>query len=482
MSIHVKEKNKCDHPVCSVTVYIISYNYGEYLQEALDSVESQTEKDWELLLIDDCSNDESLTTMRKFADRFPERVHLYHNDDRKGLRYCANLAIREARGRYIVRLDADDYFDENALLVMMHYLDMNEDVALVYPNFTYVDQNGRILAVEHRKKLGAEDKLLDLPAHGACTMVRRRILKSIGGYDETHHSQDGTELWLKIKNRYQVGNVSTPLFFYRQHPESLSQNEGRILESRRRIKRSLFKQHTYEVRPHFAVVIPVKNTYFKLPNIALRPVAGKPLIDYTIDEVLKCDFCDTILVSTDDPKVLEYCRKHPHVIAYLRPPDLSDESARWSDVLTDAVSYLERNQGIYPDILSLLSVHSPLREAAHIQEAMDSLIIADADSVVSVYENMDRQFLYGEFGLETVNQARFEHLRFEREILFTDNNAIKVIWRDSITSPDYFGQRIAHFVMPRAKSVQIRSQFDLWLVEQILTKCKDVTEKLNVCY
>ena len=451
-----------------VTVYIVSHNYARYLPEALASLESQSVNHWELILIDDASSDDSRLIMQSFADRMPGRVRLFHNDESKGLRYCANLAIREARGRYVIRLDADDYFDENALLILSHYLDQHEDVALVYPNFTYVDQQGRILAVEQRKKLGEEDKLLDLPTHGACTMVRRRILRSIGGYDESHDAQDGTELWLKVKQRYKVGNVPTPLFFYRQHPQSLSRDEQRILDSRQRIKRSLVKAGTGHVRPIVAGIIPVKNTYLKMPNVALQRIAGKPLIDYTIDEALSSGCCDTLLVTTDDQEVVEHCQKYPEVIAYQRPKDLSQDGVGWTDVMKEALVHLERDADIYPDIIALLSVHSPIRKANHIQKAVDSLILTDADSVVSVYEDLSRHYLHGQYGLEAVNQTAFDHLRFEREMFFIDNNAIKVLWRDIASHSEFLGKRISHIVMPRQHSYQIRSNFDLWLVEQIL--------------
>ena len=84
-----------------------------------------------------------------------------------------------AKGEYIIRLDADDYLDESALLVMAKYLDANQDIALVYPNYYYVNEEGNFLGLERRKIIGKEVEVLDLPAHGACTMVRKRILKSI---------------------------------------------------------------------------------------------------------------------------------------------------------------------------------------------------------------------------------------------------------------------------------------------------------------
>jgi len=452
-----------------VTIYTSSHNYAKYLPEALKSIESQSLKEWELLLFDDGSSDETAELMEQFAKRYPERVRFIQNAKSKGLRSCANRTIEEARGRFVIRLDADDYFDENALLVLASYLEHNSDVAMVYPNFTYVDENGRVLGVEMRKKLGEEDKILDLPAHGACTMVRRHILRKIGGYDEEHDTQDGYELSLKVKQRYKVGNVTTPLFFYRQHPASLSRDEQRILDSRQRIKRKLASANNRTIKQKIAGIVPVKNTYEKMPNVALRNVAGRPLIDYTIEAAEQSKCFDVVLVSTDDPLVVEYCKNtHPELFVFLRPKDLSNEGVMWSEVLFNAVEYLEEEVEFCADILVLLSVHAPLRQSKHIQQVIDSLLLTDVDSVLSVYEDFDRHFVHGEFGLTPVSHSDYDQLRFEREMFFVDNNAIRAMWRHTLTNTDYIGRRVSHVVMPRQLSFQIRTNFDIWMVGKII--------------
>src|SRR5581483_3605113 len=253
-----------------VTVYVSCHNYGRYLSQALESVAAQTLADWELILIDDGSADDTRKVAEEFAARFSDRVKLIHHETPKGLRGCANDALDAARGDYIMRLDADDFLDENALLVMTHFLDSHPELGLVYPNFTYVDEHGSVLGTEYRKKIGTEAKLLDLAPHGACTMVRKRALKSIGGYDEQYDAQDGQELWLKILHRFGVGNVTTPLFYYRQHDSSLSRDGERLRAARQGIKRGLASGKTGGVAPRILGVVPAKNTYRETPDIVLK--------------------------------------------------------------------------------------------------------------------------------------------------------------------------------------------------------------------
>jgi glycosyltransferase involved in cell wall biosynthesis len=454
-----------------VTVYIPCHHYGRFLDGAIRSVFEQTYRDWELLLVDDGSADETATVAQAWAARHPERVRVLRNAAPRGLQACANAAIDAAHGDYIIRLDADDFFDESALFVLASYLDAHPDVGLVYPNYTYVDEHGTYLGVEYRKKIGTEAKLLDLPPHGACTMVRARILKSVGGYDERYDAQDGHELWLKVLHRSRVANVSTPLFFYRQHAGSISRDEGRLLSARREIKKGLAERRANAVGPRTVAIVPAKNTYPDFPNLVLEKFAGRALIDYTITAALESGVCDHVFVTTDDPKVLDHCRAFPGVLAALRPVDLTLPHVRLGAVFHDAVRRLEEEHGLYGDILVLLSVHSPLRGPHHVKEAVDTLVLhGNIDNVISVYEDADLHFTHGEHGLEALNKGMLQRVRLEREALYVDNGAINAMWRDVVTPTSFFGRNIGHVRMPMAESFQIRSEFTAWLVERILSE------------
>jgi len=451
-----------------VTVYIPCHNYGRFLPEAIDSVLSQSFQNWELIIINDGSSDNSVQVSEKYVSNYPEKIFFFTNTQPKGLRACANKAIDAARGEYIMRLDADDFLDESALLVMVSYLDSHPDVALVYPNYTFVDENGKSLYVENRKKIGTEVKILNLPAHGACTMVRKKVLKSIGGYDEKYHAQDGYELWLKVINQHHVGNVATPLFYYRQHHQSMSQDENRILSARQTIKRDLVAKQEGVVKPRIVAIVPAKNTYQQVPNIVFKKFQGKPLIDYTLDTAIESSMFETIFVTTDDRKVVDYCSKKESVIAALRSPELSHVNVTASQILFDAVNRLERDFGIYPDILVLLSVNSPLHRPDFIRTAIDTLLLYNTDSVISVYEDDNLHFIHGENGLELINEGMLKRVRMEREALFMFTGAITVVWRDLITEKDIFGKKIGHVVTPRNESLPIRYLFDMWMVKQVL--------------
>jgi len=455
--------------VIKVTVYIPCHNYARFLTQAIESVVQQTLRSWELFVINDGSSDNTAEIAKSFAAR-DARIRYVENPEPVGLRRCANMALKMAKGEYFVRLDADDYFDESALLVLSQYLDTSDEHSLVYPNWTYVAEDGTYLGIERRKKIGKEVECLDIPPHGACTLVRRRVLKAIGGYDPSHDAQDGHELWLKILHRFKAANVTTPLFFYRQHGKSMSNDNQRLLSSRREIKRSIANASTGPIAPRSVAVIPAKNTYDHLPNIDLHPIAGKALIDYTIESALESQAFEVVYVFTDDPNVVKHCSKYANVLAELRPAEYSSSQRTLAEVLAAAIGWLEERHDVFPDIVTLLSVHTPLKRSVHIREAIDTLMLYDVNSVISTYEDLDLHFVHAKNGMQPLNPGMINQLRYEREALYVGNGAIHVIWRDFISPNSLFEGRIGHIVMPRHLSYYIKSPEDLSVVSSILER------------
>ena len=460
-----------------ITVYIPCRHYGRYLRQAIESVLKQTLPDWELVVVDDGSEDETARVAGHFREKHPERIRVIRHAPARGLPFSANTALEAARGEYILRLDADDFLDENALLVLSSYLDRHPEVALVYPNFIYVDEAGSYLNVEQRKRVGEEAKLLDLPAHGAGTMARKRVLKSLGGYDESYGAQDGYELWLKVLPRHGIANVATPLFFYRQHGASQSRDQNRLLEARRQIKQAMMDSRNGRAGLRIAAIVQAKNTYAHLPNVVLREMAGSRLIDYTLEAALRAELFEKILVTTDDPEVVRHCRGVQGISAMLRSSGLSGERTSENQVALDATTYLERELGSRPDILVLLSVHAPLRTAAHIREAVNTLILYGADSVVSVCEDVDLHFVHGPHGLAPLNPAMHRQIRLEREGLYESNGAVRALWRRILAEQDLSGTQVGHIVMARQDSFQIKTPFDLQLIEYLLQQRAEAREK-----
>ena len=258
------------NPFPKVSVYIVNHNYGRYLEQAIESVLNQSFGDFELLIFDNGSSDGSTEIIARYARH--EQVAAFWQDN-IGLSRTNNLAIRRSRGQYVLRLDADDYLHPNALELLAGTLDRRPDVGLVFPDYFLVDADGKVLEVMQRHNFD-QVTLLDQPAHGACTMIRRECLEALNGYDESYHCQDGWDLWVRFIRRYGVANLNLPLFYYRKHGNSLSDNEQRILATRSQILERATSGSGWKLQS--LAIIPIRGPSIDPRSVALRPLAENP--------------------------------------------------------------------------------------------------------------------------------------------------------------------------------------------------------------
>jgi glycosyltransferase involved in cell wall biosynthesis len=207
-----------------ISVYIANYNYGRYLSRAIDSVVRQTEQDFELIVIDDCSTDDSLEVMLNYAHH--QKIKLSRNDTNLRVAATSNKALSLAKGKYIVRLDADDEFVPETLEKMAKFLDNYDDYAIVYPNYFYEIKDRSIV------KRGSEQHL---PA-GA--MIRKKCWNEIK-YNENRKCLDGKDFYIRFKAKFQVGYIDEPLFIYHQHSDSLSKDMEMITKENSLIEKEL---------------------------------------------------------------------------------------------------------------------------------------------------------------------------------------------------------------------------------------------------
>ena len=119
--------------------------------------------------------------------------------------------------------------------------------------------------------------------------------------------------------------------------------------------------------------------------------------------------------------------------------------------------YYEQN-GLFPDIVTYLSLHAINRKAGHIDKALNVLRMTEADSVVSVTEEREPIFSYGKNGLELFNPGRFQDLSFDREKLYRFNGSIISTWWEILDSSTLFGNKIAYIEMTLMDSMQLRNE------------------------
>jgi len=446
-----------------ITVYIPNHNYGRFLEQSIQSVLNQTLPDFELIIIDDGSTDNSREIIERYTDH--EKVIAVFQKN-KGLNVTNNIALRAAHGKYIIRLDADDYLDENALSVLAGVLDRNPDIGLVFPDYFLVSEDGSILEVLRRHDFD-NVTLLDQPAHGACTLIRREYLLELGGYDESFRSQDGYDLWLRFIQRYRVQNVNLPLFYYRQHHRSLTRNEEHILSTRAQI----IEKYSQGNKQHLSAVavVPVRGRSVDPQSPALRPLGGRLLIDWTLQPALESKRLSGVLVTTPDEELLAYVSRNygPRVLGVKRDRNLALPNTFIEDTLFHALGEYAK-QHPSPDALVILYIESPFRTGQHIDSAINVMEVFDADTVVSVRPAPDVFYRHNGSGLEPLRKAQL--LRLEREELYRQVGGLQAVKREYLEAHrQVIGGKIGHIVLDQRSALWIQSEWD-WGVAEFLVE------------
>lgn len=441
-----------------VSVYIVNYNYGRYVEQAIESVLGQSFQDFELLIIDNNSTDGSREIISRYAQH--EKTLTIFQDN-IGLNRTNNVAIDQSTGRYVMRLDADDYLHENALEMLAGTLDRRPDVGLVFPDYFLIDPDGKLLDVVQRHDFD-EVTLLDQPAHGACTMIRRECLEALGGYDEAYHCQDGWDIWVRFIQRYGVANIDLPLFYYRQHPASLTRDEKDILSTRSQILRKVARSVSEGL--DCVAVIPIRGPEIDPRSVALRPLAGKPVLEWTIDAALDAQRISRVLVTSPDAAVEAHVRRTygDRVVFFSRDWQLALPTKSLDATLTALFEGLPGEWRKF-GALALLFVESPFRGARDIDAAIDALDVFGCNRVIGVRHLGGQLFCHEGNGMVPLRGSKL--LRKESQEVYRPAGDVMIIRRGHHYRDTDLDHHVGHIEVDERAAHKIFSEWS-WEVAE----------------
>lgn len=218
------------------------YNGERFLREAIDSVLSQTYRDFELLVLNDGSTDASRSIVNSYTDR---RIRLIDNEQNRGLTATLNRGLAEASSALIARQDADDLSSPNRLAKQVEFLSHHPDVALVGTQARFIDKrgysSGSILQRACCHDSIKWDLLFDNSFTHSSVMFRKGVvLGEFGGYDETFSYCQDYDLWSRVARCHRVANLRETLVGYRVHPYARMSDRMKdsILSENRRVVES----------------------------------------------------------------------------------------------------------------------------------------------------------------------------------------------------------------------------------------------------
>lgn len=216
-----------------VSVLMPVYNGSKYLKEAIESILSQSFKDFEFLIINDGSTDNTENIIKSYKD---QRIRYLKNPGNIGLVASLNKGIKLARGNYIARMDADDLSAETRLEKLTYFLDTHKNYGLVGSLFGLINKNRIIHAVGGAKLLGDEDLKFGMLfgnvfCHGETMYRRELMLKHKLYYDDNFKYCEDYELWTRMAKITKFQNLPELLYFYMENPEGVSGKKGKEMKA-----------------------------------------------------------------------------------------------------------------------------------------------------------------------------------------------------------------------------------------------------------
>ncbi|MCR4337151.1 MAG: glycosyltransferase [Candidatus Omnitrophica bacterium] len=211
-----------------VSIITPTFNQAKFLPETMDSVLQQTFQDFEHIIIDDGSTDNTRRIVEEYQKKYPSKIK-YIAQKNAGPACARNRGIEEAKGEYIAFLDSDDLWAPTRLEEGVKILDAQPTIVLVHGEIIRIDEDGKILKKLNRNPAGLSGhifkSLLLRKAHIACLTVlaRRDSLIEVGGFDEKiGNVAEDRDLWLRMTKNYPVTFVQKHLGSYRVRTNSLS--------------------------------------------------------------------------------------------------------------------------------------------------------------------------------------------------------------------------------------------------------------------
>ncbi len=221
-------------------------------------------------------------------------------------------------------------------------------------------------------------------------------------------------------------------------------------------------------------IIPARGGSKGVPRKNITPVAGKPLIAYTIEAALSTPSLDRVIVSTDDDEIGNVAREYGADVPFPRPPELARDDTLVLPVLLHALSWLSEHESYRPEYIMLLQPTSPLRAAEDIESAVNIAITTRADAVVSVSAVhrhpywMKRVTEDGRL-TDFLPAEQIPSRRQELPQIYALNGAIYLSdTRVLLERQTFYTDRTYAYVMPPERSLDIDSPWELYLAELIL--------------
>lgn len=200
-----------------VSVIVAAYNQEKFIGRCLRSLLHQTvpHDNYEIIVINDGSTDRTPYALELFHDA----IHTITNENNLGLPASINRGISAAKGKYIVRVDSDDYVNSNFITFLSYFLDQNPEMDAIACDYWLFNE-----FEEWLERVNCMDRPI------ACgIMFRKQQLIDIGMYDENFRCHEDRDLRIRFEKKYRISRLELPLYRYRRHDNNIT-NDTQAME------------------------------------------------------------------------------------------------------------------------------------------------------------------------------------------------------------------------------------------------------------
>ena len=371
-----------------VSILITSYNYGQYIERCIRSCSEQQfpNNEYEIIVVDDCSNDNTEEVIKNLS--WANNLTYIRNKKNLGVAGSSNLALKKSRGRYVVRVDSDDYVSKYFILLLSLFLENNHNYFCVSCDYILVNENE-----EKIKRIYAKDEPVSCGI-----MYRKDALIKYGMYNDKWRHREEEELRKRLGGNYKIYNLEYSLYRYRQHNNNKTKQKEYI-RSREDLKNVTSNiDNTFEITKEtvndftnnfeFVVaIIPARGGSKRLKRKNIYNVFNKPMISYAISAAKKSKYIDEVFVSSEDEEILQVAKEFGSNIIK-RPKILSGDNIIKQDVLKHAALWIKDNFK-KPTLVLSIQANSPEIKSKHLDAAIEKLAKYERQEIMSVDKDLN---------------------------------------------------------------------------------------------
>lgn len=243
-----------------ISVLIGIYNCENTLAEAIDCIIAQTYTNWELILCDDGSKDNTVVVAESYVSKYKDKIILLKNEKNMGLNYTLNKCLEKASGEYIARMDGDDVCNPTRFEKELDFLEKNPEYALVSCQMELYDKDGVFRVVEHKEQPLLKDFIKRSQfCHAGC-MMRTKVMKDLGGYtvsDKFLRIED-YELWVRMYLAgYKGYNLQEVLYSMRDDRNAVKRRTFKNRRNESRLIRKICKEGKFPFWMNIYALVPI---------------------------------------------------------------------------------------------------------------------------------------------------------------------------------------------------------------------------------